>query len=241
MPKRRVRDGAGPLRALSRGRSCADACRSMLVRRRCSSAPASALSCTVRLSRLQHGLHNLPHSNKHVDVLELMLECSRLDGRLPSGLSAWPAPLASDGTSSRVAGVATGVGSMGVSMGKVPGCHGGLVARWSWWERVCDAGTMRGQRHEWVVAERALPASLGGGSLVQWFHWFLAPIWFTAQDDKHTGAGARRGAGLRDLAYGVFRLFSQPCVSLVALREPVLWTARAPRRPFLFWIGRRAR
>ena len=102
-PKRRVRDGAGPLRALSRGRSCADACRSMLVRRRCSSAPASALSCTVHLSRLQHGLHNLPHSNKHVDVLELMLECSRLDGRLPSGLSAWPAPLASDGTSSRVA------------------------------------------------------------------------------------------------------------------------------------------
>ena len=61
----------------------------------------------------------------------------------------------------------------------------------------------------------------------------------SAQDDKHIGAGARRGAGLRDLAYGVSKLFSQPCVRLVALR--VLWTARAARRPFLFWIGRRAR
>ena len=56
----------------------------------------------------------------------------------------------------------------------------------------------------------------------------------SAQDDKHTGAGARRGVGLRDLAYGVSRLFIQPCVSLVALRKPVLWTARAARRPFLF-------
>ena len=107
-----------------------------------------------------------------------MLGCSRLDGRLPSGLSAWPVPLASDGTSSRVAGVARRVGSMGVSMGKVPRCHGGPVARWSWWERVCDAGTMRGRWHGSVVAERGLPAPLGGGSLVQWFHWFLAPIRF---------------------------------------------------------------
>ena len=159
-------------------RSCADACCSLLVRRRGSIAPASAQSCKVHLSRLQHGLHNLPHSSKHVVVLELMLGCSRLDGRLPRGLPAWPVPLASDGTSSRVAGVAERVGSMGVSMGKVPGCHGGLVARWSWWERVCDAGTMRGRWHGSVVAERGLPAPLGGGSLVQWFHWFLAPIRF---------------------------------------------------------------
>ena len=88
---------------------------------------------------MQHGLHNLPHSSKPVDVLELMLGCSRLDGQLPSGLSAWPVLLTRAGTSSRVAGVARRVGSMGVSMGKVPRCHGGPVARWSWWERVCDA------------------------------------------------------------------------------------------------------
>ena len=147
--------------------------------RRGSVAPASARRCTIQLSRLQLALHNLPHSSKHVDVLELMLGCSRLDGQLPSGLSAWPAPLGSDGTSSRVAGVARRVGSMGVSMGKVPRCHGGPVARWSWWERVCDAGTMRGRWHGSVVAERGLPAPLGGGSLVKWFHcWFLAPIRF---------------------------------------------------------------
>ena len=48
----------------------------------------------------------------------------------------------------------------------------------TWWERVCDAGTMRGRWHGSVVAERGLPAPLGGGSLVQWFHWFLAPIRF---------------------------------------------------------------
>ena len=76
-------------------------------------------------------------------------------------------------------------------------------------------------------------------------HWsygstgFWRQIGSSAQDDMHMGAGARRGARLRDLAYGVSKLFSQPCVRLVALR--VLWTARAARRPFLFWIGRRAR
>ena len=115
------------------------------------------------------------------------------------------------------------------------------VARWQWWERVRDAGTMRGRWHGSVVAERGLPTLLGGGSLVTWFYWFLAPIWFFGPGRQaHTiGAGARRGAGLRDLAYGVSTLFSQPCVRLVALR--VLWTARAARRPFPFWIGRRAR
>ena len=240
LPKRRVRDGAGPLRALSRVRSCADACCSLLVRRRGSIAPASAWSRKVHLSRLQHGLHNLPHSSKHVDVLELMLGCSRLDGQLPSGLSAWPAPLGSDGTSSRVAGVARRVGSMGVSMGKVPRCHGGPVARWSWWERVCDAGTMR-------VGGGTGRSSPSVAFLRHWAadHWsngstgFWRQFGSSAQDDEHIGAGARRGARLRDLAYGVSKLFSQPCVRLVALR--VLWTARAARRPFLFWIGRRAR
>ena len=106
-------------------RSCADACCSLLVRRRCSVAPASAQRCEVHLSGLQHGLHNLPHSNKHGDVFELMLECSWLVGQLPNGLSAWPVLLTRAGTSSRVAGVAGRVGSVGVSMGRMPGCHGG--------------------------------------------------------------------------------------------------------------------
>ena len=43
-------------------------------------------------SRLQRGMHNLLHSNKHVDVLKLMLGCSRLVGQLPRGLSVWPVP-----------------------------------------------------------------------------------------------------------------------------------------------------
>ena len=82
--------------------------------RRGSVAPASARRCTIQLSRLQLALHNLPHSSKHVDVLELMMGRSMLDGQLPSGLSAWAVPLARAGTSSRVAGVAGRVGSVGV-------------------------------------------------------------------------------------------------------------------------------
>jgi len=96
-----------------------------MARRRGSVAPASARRCKIQLSRLKHVLHNLQHSSKHVDVLELMLGRSMLDGKLPSGLSAWPVPLTRAGTSSRVAGVAGRVGSMCVSLGRVPRCHGG--------------------------------------------------------------------------------------------------------------------
>ena len=96
-----------------------------MARRRGSVAPASARRCKIQLSRLKHVLHNLPHSSKHVDVLELMLGRSMLDGQLPSGLSAWPVPLIRAGTSSRVAGVAGRAGSMDVSLGRVPRCHGG--------------------------------------------------------------------------------------------------------------------
>ena len=114
------------------------------------------------------------------------------------------------------------------------------VARWLWWGRVCDTGTIHGRWHGSVVAERRLHASLGSGSLVIWFHWLLAPNRFIGSGrHAHGGWSSSRGARLRDLAYGVSKLFSQPCVRLVALR--VLWTARAARRPFLFWIGRRAR
>ena len=116
------------------------------------------------------------------------------------------------------------------------------VARWSWCGRVRDAGTMRGRWHGSVVAERGLHALLVGGSHCQMVRTgFWRQIGSSAQDDKHIGAGARRGARLRDLAYRVSKLFSQHCVRLVALRKPVLWTARAARRPFLFWIGLRAR
>ena len=106
-------------------RLCDNAGCSLMACRRGSVAPASARRCTIQLSRLQLVLHNLPHSSKHVDVLELMMGRSMLDGQLPSGLSAWAVPLARAGTSSRVAGVAGRVGSVGVSLGRVPRCHGG--------------------------------------------------------------------------------------------------------------------
>ena len=207
--------------------------------RRGSVAPASARRCTIQLSRLQLVLHNLPHSSKHVDVLELMMGRSMLDGQLPSGLSAWAVPLARAGTSSRVAGVAGRVGSVGVSLGRVPRCHGGPS------RAGCGGGAF-------ATRARYMGGGMGRSSpsvafMRHWAadHWsygstgFWRQIGSSAQDDMYMGAGARRGARLRDLAYGVSKLFSQPCVRLVALR--VLWTARAARRPFLFWIGRRAR
>ena len=96
-----------------------------MARRRGSVAPASARRCKIQLSRLKHVLHNLPHSSKHVDVFELMLGCSRLVGQLPSVLSARPVPLICAGTSSRVVDVARRTGSMDVSLGRMPWCHGG--------------------------------------------------------------------------------------------------------------------
>ena len=132
-----------------------------------------------------------------------------------------------------------------------------VLAAWaSQWARCQDAmvGRSRAGRGGSAFATRA--RCVGGGTgrsspsvafLRHWAadHWsngstgFWRQFGSSAQDDEHIGAGARRGARLRDLAYGVSKLFSQPCVRLVALR--VLWTARAARRPFLFWIGRRAR
>ena len=78
------------------------------------------------------------------------------------------------------------------------------VACWSWCGRVRDAGTMRGRWRGSVVAERGLHALLGGGSHCQMVRTgFWRQIGSSAQDDKHIGAGARRGAGLRDPAYGL--------------------------------------
>ena len=157
--------------------------------RRGSVAPASARRCTIQLSRLQLALHNLPHSSKHVDVLELMMGRSMLDGQLPSGLSAWAVPLARAGTSSRVAGVAGRVGSVGVSLGRVPRCHGGPS------RAGCGGGAfatraryMGGGMGRCVVAERSLHASLGSGSLVIWFHWLLAPNRFIGSG-RHAHGG----------------------------------------------------
>ena len=96
-----------------------------------------------------------------------MLGCSRLVGQLTRTLSAWPLPLISAGMPSCVAGVATRVSSMPVPLGKVPGCNGGPIARWSWCGRVRDAGTMRGRWRGPVVAEHGLRALLGGGSHCQ--------------------------------------------------------------------------
>ena len=120
----------------------------------------------------------------------------------------------------------------------------------------CHGGPSRAGRGGSAFATRARCVEGGTGwsspSVALLRHWaadhwshgstgFWRQFGSSAQDDKHIGAGARRGARLRDLAYRVSKLFSQHCVRLVALREPVLWTARAARRPFLFWIGRRAR
>ena len=171
--------------------------------RRGSVAPASARRCTIQLSRLQLALHNLPHSSKHVDVLELMMGRSMLDGQLPSGLSAWPVLLTRAGTSSRVAGVAGRVGSVGVSMGRMPGCHGGPSragrggSAFATRARCVDGGT------GWSSPSVAL---LRHWAADHWSHGstgFWRQFGSSAQDDKHIGAGARRGAGLRDPAYGV--------------------------------------
>ena len=147
-----------------------------------------------------------------------MLGGSRLDGQLPSGLSALPVPLTRAGTSSRVAGVAGRVGSVGVSMGRMPRCHGGP-------SRAGRGGSAFATRARCVDGDTGW-SSPSVALLRHWAadHWSYGSTGFwrqfgsSAQDDKHIGAGARRGAGLRDLAYGVSKLFSQPCVRLVALR-----------------------
>ena len=137
-----------------------------MARRHGSVAPSSARRCKIPLSMLQHGLHNLPHSSKHVDVFQLLMGCSRLAGQLPSVLSARPVPLICAGTSSRVAGVSIWTGSMDVSLhiGQDAMAPWWAVARWSWCGRVRDAGTMRGRWRGPVAAERGLHAVLGGGS-----------------------------------------------------------------------------
>jgi hypothetical protein len=93
-------------------------------------------------------LHNLPHSSKHVDVLELMMGRSMLDGQLPSGLLAWAVPLARAGTPSRVAGVAGRVGSVGVSLGRVP-TQGAMVGRRA---LVVVGARLRHGHDTWAVA-----------------------------------------------------------------------------------------
>ena len=138
-----------------------------MARRRGLVAPTSARRCEFQRSWLQNGLHNLPHSNMHVDVFEMMLGCSRLVGQLTSTLSAWPVPLISDGTSSRVAGAAGRVGGMHVSLGRKPWCHGGPsradrgVGAFARRARCVGGGVWL------VVAERGLRALLGGGSHCQ--------------------------------------------------------------------------
>ena len=137
-----------------------------MARRHGSVAPSSARRCKIPLSMLQHGLHNLPHSSKHVDVFQLMLGCSRLAGQLPSVLSARPVPLICAGTVARRGRV-----SMDWQHGRLIGQDAmapwWAVARWSWCGRVRDAGTMRGRWRGPVAAERGLRAVLGGGSHCQ--------------------------------------------------------------------------
>ena len=101
----------------------------------------------------------------------------------------------------------------------------------------CHGGPSRAGRGGSAFATRARCVDGGTGwsspSVALLRHWaadhwshgstgFWRQFGSSAQDDKHIGAGARRGAGLRDLAYRVSKLFSQHCVRLVALRKPVL-------------------
>ena len=156
-----------------------NACCSLMACRRSSVAPASARRCKVQLSRLQHGLHNLPHSNKHVDVFELMLGCSRLVGQLPSGLSAWPVPLVARrgrGKTCWQQGRLTGQGA------KVPWWAGRALV-------VVGALAARARRNvawavAWVDRRRAWSSCvLGGGS-----HWQLVRTGFWRQTAVRLGA-----------------------------------------------------
>ena len=55
-----------------------------------------------------------------------------------------------------------------------------------------------GRRRAWPSCDTGRWVALSDGP-----YWFLAPNGSSAQDDKYIGAGARRGAGLRDPAYGL--------------------------------------
>ena len=130
-----------------------------MARRHGSAASASARRCKIPLSMLQHELHNLPHSSKHVDV-----------GRPEAG---WAAAECAFGPACAAHLRRHVVARRG--RGKKDWQHGRLigqdamvpwwaVARWSWCGRVRDAGTMRGRWRGPVAAERGLHAVLGGGS-----------------------------------------------------------------------------
>ena len=121
--------------------------------------------------------------------------CVRADaGMLVAGWAAaeWAFGLACAAHPRRHVVARCGRGRTGWQRGRLNGQDARMpwwaVARWSWWERICDAGTMRGRWHGLVVAERGLIASLGGRSLVTWFYWFLAPIRFISP-----GRQAHRG------------------------------------------------
>ena len=157
--------------------------------RRGSVAPASARRCTIQLSRLQLVLHNLPHSSKHVDVLELMMGRSMLVGW---AAAEWAFGLGCAARPRRHVVARCGRGRTGWQCGRLIGQGAKVpwwaVARWLWWGRVCDTGTIHGRWHGSVVAERRLHASLGSGSLVIWFHWLLAPNRFIGSG-RHAHGG----------------------------------------------------
>ena len=195
-----------------------------MARRRGLVAPTSARRCEFQRSWLQNGLHNLPHSNMHVDVFEMMLGCSRLVGQLTSTLSAWPVPLISDGTSSRVAGAAGRVGGMHVSLGRKPWCHGGPsradrgVGAFARRARCVGGGVWVGCRRAWPSRVTGRRVALPGGP-----YWFLAPNGSLAQDDKYNGAMADELTRQATWA-------GMPPVAQRALRA-----TRAAPRTCLFW------
>ena len=198
-----------------------------MARRRGSAAPAMARGGKSPLSGLKH----------HCTTCRIPAACGcvRADaGMLEAG---WAADAYAFGLAdvahqrwhavARRGRVARRVGSMPVPLGKVPGCNGGPIARWSWCGHVSEAGTRRGRWREPVVAERGLRTLLGGGSHGQvvrtgfWrqmvFSWFASVGW---------------RATTRHLL-GNLKVTSPPATPLVAQRA--LRGTRAAPRPCLFW------
>jgi hypothetical protein len=89
-------------------------------------------------------LHNLPHSNKHVDVYELVLGCSGLTGRLTSTPWASLVTLVNDDMSSRVGGHGTSHWQLARIIG-----HGAMAGRSRAGRGVGAFGRSRTLRGRW--------------------------------------------------------------------------------------------
>ena len=157
--------------------------------RRGSVAPASARRCTIQLSSQAAACIAQPAA------FQQACGCARADdGQIDAGWAAaeWAFGLGCAARPRRHVVARCGRGRTGWQCGRLIGQGAKVpwwaVARWLWWGRVCDTGTIHGRWHGSVVAERRLHASLGSGSLVIWFHWLLAPNRFIGSG-RHAHGG----------------------------------------------------